>query len=195
MPTWNKRDDHVNFDDLAEHIQSYLRDEADIKIHREVLRYAVIDLFKYIAESIKQGDRIILRDFGTFYRSVRKGYTLKNHPYIDTYSKPDRYIPKFKPSRNYTKELAGIQISDTPDRPKKGSRPKNSRCKIPYPMPPEETEYTEKEELIQEAMEGINTEGSVFADYDPLTSDFLSDYTSAILDEVLKKGHKDINLQ
>lgn len=202
MPTWNKRDDHVNYHDLAEHIQSYLRDEADIKVPREVLRFALMDLFNYIAESIKAGDRIILREFGTFYRKMRKGYTQTNHRYLTGLSKPDRYYPTFKPSKRLTTEVAAIKLNSRPDRPKKNSLPEDpTKSHIPYIKNPkgypkfDEVEELQ-EELLTEAMDGLKVdENAVFADYDPLTDDFLSDYTSTILEEVLKKGHKDINLQ
>jgi len=59
----------------------------------------------YIIESLQEGDRVEIRGFGSFYAKERQPRLVKNPKTGKVVSVAHRFVPVFKPARNFKKSV------------------------------------------------------------------------------------------
>ena len=68
--------------------------------HKDV-ELSVKAIFESMADSLKNGDRIEIRGFGSFALRFRKSRTGRNPKSGETVNIQNRYVPHFKPGKNF----------------------------------------------------------------------------------------------
>lgn len=75
------------------------RDEQDFSYR--VMALALDALVNTIKETVLSGHEVFIRDFGTFYLNLRSGRTGRNINTGSTVAIPPRYLPAFKPGKEF----------------------------------------------------------------------------------------------
>ena len=62
-------------------------------------------LLANIIDSVREGDRVEIRGFGSFYVKERQPRMVKNHKTNRVVSVDHRFVPVFKPAKNFKKSV------------------------------------------------------------------------------------------
>jgi nucleoid DNA-binding protein len=69
---------------------------------------AVNAVFDILQETIKNGDKVQIRDFGTFEPTIQKAYTARNPKTGEAVDVPEKNSLRFKASKNLKNFLNGV---------------------------------------------------------------------------------------
>ena len=72
--------------------------------HKDV-ELSVKAIFESMADSLRNGDRIEIRGFGSFALRFRKSRTGRNPKSGETVKIQNRYVPHFKPGKNFRESV------------------------------------------------------------------------------------------
>ncbi len=72
---------------------------------RETVYIIIQNLMQCIKDSVKNGDEVYLRGFGTFKRKYRKSRPARNIKEKTTVIVPECYVPYFTPSDKFKEEV------------------------------------------------------------------------------------------
>jgi nucleoid DNA-binding protein len=93
----------MNGNDIRKVVYEVCKENMDPPLTQSDVKYVYLTVMNIITEAIKNTDRLVLREFGTFRKKVRKGRQYKVHG--KDYNVPDHTVIQFKPSIGLKKAL------------------------------------------------------------------------------------------
>lgn len=66
--------------------------------------------FVEVKQTVTKGENVSIREFGTFTTQLRKAKLGRNIKANTTVSIPERYIPKFRPAKEFMEVVKGVDV-------------------------------------------------------------------------------------